>query len=130
MIQALAGVAEFPDLITSIFLTKTKNTAGIHAIRFYIRGKPWVVAVDDELLWYNENGLDSNGNRMLYFTKDATYAAFWAPILEKAWAKVVGNYAQANGGFIITGARVLTGVPGFTYNAAKLGTTSSTGTAY
>jgi len=128
MIQALAGVAEFPDLITSIFLTKTKNTAGIHAIRFYIRGKPWVVAVDDELLWYN--GVDSTGNRMLYFTKDATYAAFWAPILEKAWAKVVGNYAQANGGFIITGARVLTGVPGFTYSAAKLGTTSISGTAY
>ena len=126
MIQALAGVAEFPALISSIFLTKTKNSAGIHAIRFFIRGKPWVLAVDDELLWYN--GSDSNGNRMLYFTKDSTYSAFWAPVLEKAWAKIVGNYAQANGGFIITGTRVLTGVPGFAYSATTLGTSTSSKT--
>jgi hypothetical protein len=41
--------------------------------------------------------------------------AMWGPILEKAWAKVKGNYAQANGGFVVSGMRTLTGVPTFTY---------------
>lgn len=123
MIQALAGVAEFPSLITSMFLTTTENAAGIYAIRFYIRGKPWVIAVDNELLFYN--GVDSNSNRMLYFTKEANYASFWAPILEKAFAKIKGNYASANGGFLITGVRSLTGLPGFYYSATTLGTDDS-----
>jgi hypothetical protein len=53
----MSGVAEFSSLITPIFLTSTKNAAGIHAVRFFIRGKPWVVAIDDEMLFYN--GVDS-----------------------------------------------------------------------
>ena len=59
----MSGVAEFSSLITPIFLTSTKNAAGIHAVRFFIRGKPWVVAIDDEMLFYN--GVDSAGAKML-----------------------------------------------------------------
>lgn len=39
----------------------------------------------------------------------------WAPILEKAWAKVKGNYGQTSGGFVVSGLRALTGAPTFTY---------------
>lgn len=45
----------------------------------------------------------------------------WAPLLEKAWAKVKGTYAQANGGFNINGLRSLTGVPAFTYSIEEDG---------
>lgn len=47
--------------------------------------------------------------------KVADNGSMWAPILEKAWAKVKGNYAQTDGGFVVNGLRSLTGVPTFTY---------------
>lgn len=40
-------LSEFPELVQNIFLTQQKNNAGIYALRFYIRGKPWVITVDD-----------------------------------------------------------------------------------
>ena len=36
-------------------------------------------------------------------------------MLEKAWAKVKGNYLQAEGGLTGNGIRALTGVPVFDY---------------
>jgi hypothetical protein len=49
----MASVAEFPALIKNIILTPTKNNASIYGVLLNIRGKPWVVAVDDYLLMYN-----------------------------------------------------------------------------
>jgi hypothetical protein len=46
----------------------------------------------------------------------------WAPIIEKAWAKVKGTYAQADAGFVVSGLRALTGVPTFTYSISSVGT--------
>jgi hypothetical protein len=37
----------------------------------------------------------------------------WPAIIEKAWAKVVGNYAKASGGIIVNSVRALTGIPVF-----------------
>ena len=48
----MSGVGEFPELIHDAFLTKEQNSAGIFGVRFFIRGKPWVVTVDDEFLFY------------------------------------------------------------------------------
>lgn len=47
--------------------------------------------------------------------------SLWAPILEKAFAKVKGSYANANGGFTATGIRALTGVPTMDYWFDELG---------
>lgn len=53
-------------MINDMFITKTKNDAGIYAVRFYIRGKPWVVTVDDYFLFHDN---DSTGAREGYYTK-------------------------------------------------------------
>ena len=45
----------------------------------------------------------------------------WAPILEKAWAKVKGNYEASEGGFVVSGLRAITGAPVFTYDTASIG---------
>ena len=50
IMAAMAALSEWPDLIKSTFLTQQKNDEGIYAIRFYIRGKPWLITVDDEVL--------------------------------------------------------------------------------
>jgi hypothetical protein len=39
----------------------------------------------------------------------------WGPLLEKAWAKVKGNYGQADGGYTGNGIRALTGAPVYEY---------------
>ena len=123
-ISAIAGAAEWPSLITSMFVTGTDQSgpnAGLIGIRFYIRGKPWVVTIDDKLFWYT-----SGGNKYLKFNQpDATNRVFWPPILEKAWAKVKGNYEAVEGGFVVSGLRSLTGAPVFTYKTSVIGTANN-----
>ena len=42
-------------MIKDLFVTKERNSNGIYGVQFFIRGKPWVVDVDDEMLF------DTNG---------------------------------------------------------------------
>ena len=44
----LSALAEWPDLVS-------KNKAGIFGARIFIRGKPWVITIDDSLL-FNYSG--------------------------------------------------------------------------
>jgi len=46
----MSTCAEYPSLIKNALLTQTKNSASIYAVNFYIRGRPWTIAVDDYLL--------------------------------------------------------------------------------
>lgn len=57
IMSSLSTIAEKPELVKSAILTSNKNTAGIYGIRFYIRGKPWVVSIDDNLLFNADNTL-------------------------------------------------------------------------
>lgn len=50
IMAAMGSIAEWYDLSKQVFITNTKNDAGIYAIKFYIRGKPWIVTIDDEML--------------------------------------------------------------------------------
>jgi hypothetical protein len=47
----------------------------------------------------------------------------WAPILEKAWAKVKGGYERSGqGGFTQNGLRAVIGSPIFSYVIKEIGT--------
>jgi len=48
---------------------------------------------------------------------DDTKKIAWGLLLEKAWAKIKGNYDDAEGGFTLTGMRSLIGSPVFPYKA-------------
>lgn len=53
-ISALSSAAEWPELITDMFVTGTDMSgpnAGIIGVKMFIRGKPWVVTIDDKLFW-------------------------------------------------------------------------------
>ena len=50
---AMGSIAEFPDMVRSTFLNEETNDEGIYNIRFFIRGKPWVVSIDDYLVYAN-----------------------------------------------------------------------------
>mmetsp|Transcript_13133 Transcript_13133/g.22191 ORF Transcript_13133/g.22191 Transcript_13133/m.22191 type:complete len:156 (+) Transcript_13133:481-948(+) len=113
---AMSAVSEFPDLIKESFITQELNDAGIFAIRLFIRGKPWVLTIDDEFLFR------STGSQNLYFAdRDIDTLTLWGAILEKAWVKIRGGYIGADGGFTSTGVRALTGAPVFNYLTAYIG---------
>jgi hypothetical protein len=84
VLNGLTAVAEYPQVIKNLFLTQSKNTAGIYAFKFYIRGKPWIVTIDDEVL------LKKDGSG--YYT--AIGDNLWVPLLHKAWSKVIGTYLR------------------------------------
>ena len=108
----MAGVAEFPYLLKSAILTHTVNNASIYAVRFYIRGKPWVIAVDDYLLMQNLYGK----NKTVFAGPSKDKKSIWAAVFEKAWAKMKGNYLITESGYISEGIIALTGVPVFDYD--------------
>jgi hypothetical protein len=55
LIAAMSSVASRPNLIERLFVTPEANTAGIYTLKLYVRGKPWLVQVDDELPFMTES---------------------------------------------------------------------------
>jgi hypothetical protein len=98
-----------------MFLVEKKNDAGVYAVKFFIRGKPWVVHVDSDMVF---KSVGSGSYRLLHAGWSAKYEV-WAPIVEKAWAKVKGSYLNSEGGLMENGFRALTGAPVFTYDVSK-----------
>jgi hypothetical protein len=54
----------------------------------------------------------------------------WAAVLEKAWAKVRGNYLSADGGLIENGLHSVLGVPVFRYELSDVTTDSDVENVY
>jgi hypothetical protein len=50
ILAAAGSLSEFPEQVKKVFLNQP-NPTGIYALRFFIRGKPWIVTIDDDLLW-------------------------------------------------------------------------------
>jgi len=73
--------------IRNVFVTKQDNDAHVYVTRWLIDGKPRFVAVDD---WIP--GRKSGNRAYPSFSKVAGDHDFWGIILEKAWAKIHGNY--------------------------------------
>ena len=48
---AASALGEWPSLVKSVFLTQNKNKAGIFALKVFIRGKPYVISVDDNIMF-------------------------------------------------------------------------------
>ena len=109
-------------MIKDMFISGTDDSPiGLYGIKFFIRGRPWIVNVDDKLLF--ENG-------SIKYMQVADNGSMWAAILEKAWAKAKGNYAQTDGGFVVSGLRSITGAPVFTYAPSSSTYTYTTDQSY
>jgi hypothetical protein len=99
-----------------MFFQSTYPDEGIFGIQLYIRGRPWIVTIDDYLPLYNG---------ALIFEKQGTNKNFWAALLEKTFAKITGNYEAINYGWQMEAQRFITGAPTYyTYTSAEDGPTS------
>ena len=98
----LSSLAEFPDRVGALFVTKEINSAGIYLVRFFINGNETPVIVDDYL------PCTKSGTPAFASSRDDE---MWVSVLEKAWAKLHGTYARTEGGLPCFACSHLVGVP-------------------
>lgn len=101
-LAAVASIAENPALVRRLFLTKTYNPEGVYRLRICKNGE-WIdVIVDDYIPCYFNGGpifTRGNGNEL------------WVLLLEKAYAKLHGDYWQLRSGFVYHAMNDITGWP-------------------
>jgi hypothetical protein len=101
------------SILQDLFVTKTINEQGLYLVNFYIRGRKWIMSVDDEFLF--EKKYDN-----LRFSKYRPESnTLWVPIIEKAFAKLRGNYDNVIAGNPANALRMLTGVPVYDFPTAN-----------
>uniref|UniRef100_F1KW88 Calpain-D n=1 Tax=Ascaris suum TaxID=6253 RepID=F1KW88_ASCSU len=102
-LSSLAVIAERPDILEQIVLTKVYNPFGIYQIRLCVDGRWQVVVVDDFFPCHART-------RGLAFAVGRRNQ-LWVPLIEKAFAKISGSYAKLLAGRTVEGLAVLTGAP-------------------
>ena len=90
-LSAVAALCTYPELIEKLFFFKEKSNENCYGCYFRINGIWKLVLVDDYIPCYGTWGKNfafssTNGNEL------------WVILLEKAWAKLNGNYARVIGG--------------------------------
>lgn len=103
-LSSISSLAEFPDRVKDIFLTKEINEAGCYALRLFVNGEPEIVVVDDYFPWHPFN-------KDWAFSRSNDDHEIWVMLLEKAWAKVFGSYQRIEGGQAGEALPALTGAP-------------------
>ncbi|CAI2385872.1 unnamed protein product [Moneuplotes crassus] len=106
-LAAMASLAESPAMIKRLFLHQEYNEYGIYQLRICKNGEWVVVTIDDYIPCYLNGGpifCSPTGNEL------------WAMLLEKAYAKLHGNYYQLRAGFLAHGMMDLSGCPTSKYS--------------
>jgi Calpain family cysteine protease len=80
-------------------------------MNLFVKGKPAVVTIDDFLPFYYGQP---------NFAKRSSDGDFWMPFLEKAFAKLMGNYESIGGGWQAETWRMLNGAPTRFYTMASV----------
>ena len=83
-----------PERVKDMFITNETNQAGIYTLRFFVRGIPSYITVDDSVYYINSG--DDTGPTYAKTSED--FPSYWGPILEKGWAKLLGNFQNTVGG--------------------------------
>uniref|UniRef100_A0A914BXI1 Calpain-15 n=1 Tax=Acrobeloides nanus TaxID=290746 RepID=A0A914BXI1_9BILA len=102
-ISALAVIAERPEILEKIVLTKTYNSHGVYQIRLCADGLWQTVVVDDFF------PCEARSKSMAFAVGRKNQ--LWVPLIEKALAKIYGNYIALRAGRSIEGLATLTGAP-------------------
>lgn len=69
-----------------------RDYAGIYHFRFWVCGQWYDVVIDDQLPFHSDG-------RLVFCRNKKDKNEMWAPLLEKAYAKLCGSYEAMEGGF-------------------------------
>ena len=101
--SAVGSLCAYPDFFNKLFHIKQKSSEHVYGVYLYLNGKWKLVLVDDYFPCI------SNSNTKEFFFSCSFQNELWVSILEKAWAKVNGCYANIGcGGFCYEAFDVLT----------------------
>ncbi|KAG8728397.1 hypothetical protein FRC11_011156, partial [Ceratobasidium sp. 423] len=127
-LSALAIVSTLEELIQKICVARDEKV-GVYGFIFF-RDGVWVDVIIDDLLFtsvpkYDQlspaernlyhsdrdkyNNSARKGGKALYFAKGGTENETWVPLIEKAYAKLHGDFASLDGGLASEGIEDLTG---------------------
>lgn len=104
-LASLSAIAEYPERLMNIFVTKKINSVGYYAIKCYVGGLPKTIVMDD---WFP--CLDQ-GDELQFPFSSPHGNEIWALLCEKAWAKACGNFANIESGNAAEAMAFLTGAP-------------------
>jgi hypothetical protein len=85
-LASLAALAENPERVRMLIHNKNINNTGCYLVRFYLNGVMHGVMVDDRFLYDTQT-------EILLFSK-CRDDEWWVPIVEKAYAKLLGSYMR------------------------------------
>ena len=86
-LSVLGSLCKFPELIDNLFFFKEKTKEHIYGIYFYINGHKKLVLIDDYLPYVGVAFRQFAGSK-------SEENEIWVSLMEKAWAKINGNYIR------------------------------------
>ena len=113
-LSSVANICKFPNMVQKLFRQTSKNKYGYYEIILFIDGKRQIVIVDDYLPAYKKN------KSPCYAQTKKEEKEIWVMLLEKAWAKVNGGYANIISGLPCEAMEVLTGSGSLIYDLENL----------
>ncbi|KAG0257497.1 hypothetical protein DFQ27_005073 [Actinomortierella ambigua] len=105
ILSSLANIANIPGLLEQLCV-KRDEEIGVYGFIFF-RDGDWIsTVVDDQFLYCVD---EETGKAQLFFAKCENENETWLPLIEKAFAKIHGDYEAIVGGFFALGVEDLTG---------------------
>ena len=91
--SAFHALAKIPSRVENLFLNLENKLSpnGIYGVNIYLLGVPHTVIIDDYLPLVDGA---FPGTFKTYFSSVSPDSGFWVPLLEKAFAKLYGNYSH------------------------------------
>ena len=106
MIAAMASIAAEAGDVAGLFKYTDTNDAGIYGVQLFVNGIKEIVIVDDFVPVYPDSQLPAFAT--------ATDESYWVYLVEKAWAKLHGSYANTVAGIPAFAAQHLYGTATWT----------------